>query len=66
MANMEGNDQGISGKKFLPLFGVGLIVFMIVGILVTWAIGRALMPYYEKQARDRNAAREEMQMKRQP
>lgn len=49
MANMEGNDNVISGKKFLPIFGIGILVFMVVGIAITWVIGQLALPLFEKK-----------------
>ena len=51
MANMEGNDKVISGKKFLPIFGIGILVFMVVGIAVTWGIGQLALPLFEKKSK---------------
>jgi Na+-transporting methylmalonyl-CoA/oxaloacetate decarboxylase gamma subunit len=51
MANMEGNDKVISGKRFLPIFGVGIIVFMFLGIAVTWVIGQLALPLFERKGK---------------
>lgn len=62
------------GKKFIPLFLIGTIAFMIVGIWLTWTVGKALGPMMrerrqaqirkEQAERDRLRAAEEAAAKK--
>ncbi|HVL38003.1 MAG TPA: hypothetical protein VM328_01305 [Fimbriimonadaceae bacterium] len=37
-----GRRRGIEGRRFVPMFLVGLVVFMIVGFALTWLFGQMM------------------------
>lgn len=41
--------KSVSGKRLVPSLAVGCLVFAIVGVLGTFAVGTALQPYFAKK-----------------
>lgn len=39
---MMTRNQGVSGKKFIPMFIIGTIIFMAIGFALTWMFGQMM------------------------
>jgi len=46
------NNPGIPGKKFVPLVGIGFLLFTIFMGLGTYYFAQITQPYFERKAKE--------------